>query len=355
MPSNGAENGWLPGGVVRSLDQMDIRPIDVFDDAEFGRSYQVWRAAETFERPDAPVLAEPELAIFFRRPDHGERWYAFAAWEGDEMVGVAHAVEPLLDNTTMSFNGVYVEPGRRGHGIGSALVEFLVERTRQSGRTVMLAEASYPFDRREDHPYRRFAEKHGFALANTEVERRLDLPVPDEQLQEWIDEAAEHHQGYSIETFVAPLPERVVAGYCHVTNQLSVDAPTGDIDFEAEGMTPEVLRNREQAMKEAGRTVYHTLALDADGTVVAATTLAVPELDPGRVFQWATLVLREHRGHRLGLAIKAHNLRAVQHDNPDRTAVFTGNSEVNAQMVGINERIGFKPVELLGMFQRKLA
>ncbi len=334
---------------------MDIRPVDVFDDEAFGRCYAIWRAAETYGRPDAPVLAEGEHAVLFRRGDSGERWFLFAAYEGDEVVGVAHVVEPLLDNTSMVFNGVYVAPEQRGRGIGSALVEFLVERARQSGRPVMLTEAVYPFQQRDDHPYRQFAEKRGFVLGSTEVHRRLDLPVPEAALQGWIDEAAAHHADYTIETFVGDLPERVVAGYCSVTNLLSVDAPTGDIEFEPEGMTPEVWREREAAIKAARRTTYHTLALTAAGEVVAATTIGVPELDPGNLFQWATLVVREHRGHRLGLAIKAHNLRAVQRDHPDRKAVYTGNSEVNAPMVSINERIGFRPIELIGMFQRKLA
>lgn len=333
---------------------MQIKPVDVFDDDAFGRCYQTWREAETFERPDAPVPAEAEQAVMFRRGDSAERWFLFAAYDGDEIIGVAHVAEPLLDNTSMSFNGVYVAPEHRGRGIGSALAEFLVERARRSGRPVMLSEAVYPFERREDHPYRRFAEGRGFALASTEIHRKLDLPVPDDTVQSWIDEAAPHHSDYMIETHVGDLPERVVAGYCAVTNRLSVDAPSGDVEFEPEGMTPEVWREREATMKAARRTAYHTLALSGDDSVIAATTLGVPELDEGHVYQWATLVLPEHRGHRLGLAIKAHNLRALQRDHPERRAVYTGNSEVNAPMVAINEKMGFRPVELIGMFQRKL-
>ncbi len=42
------------------------------------------------------------------------------------------------------------------------------------------------------------------------------------------------------------------------------------------------------------------------------TTLGIMADEVDKVHQWATIVNREHRGHRLGLAIKAANLRAVQ-------------------------------------------
>ena len=36
--------------------------------------------------------------------------------------------------------------------------------------------------RRPDHEYRRFVERHGYSLSNTEVMRHLDLPVADDHL-----------------------------------------------------------------------------------------------------------------------------------------------------------------------------
>jgi GNAT superfamily N-acetyltransferase len=104
----------------------------------------------------------------------------------------------------------------------------------------------------------------------------------------------------------------------------------------------------------AGRTTYTTVALTPDGAVVAYTDLVVPSHDPGRAYQWGTLVAPEHRGHRLGLAVKAHNLRQLQHHCPDLRILSTFNAEVNRHMVEVNERLGFRPVERLGEFQRKL-
>ena len=63
------------------------------------------------------------------------------------------------------------------------------------------------------------------------------------------------------------------------------------------------------------------------------------------VSQWGTFVHREHRGRRLGMAIKAANLRAVQDAHPEMRRVVTQNAETNDWMVAINEQMGFEPVE----------
>jgi hypothetical protein len=71
-------------------------------------------------------------------------------------------------------------------------------------------------------------------------------------------------------------------------------------------------------------------------------------------WQWGTLVHREHRGHRLGMAVKVENLRRLQADHPERRRVVTGNDDTNSWMVSINEDLGFRIVELCPAYQRHL-
>ncbi|MEP6665325.1 MAG: GNAT family N-acetyltransferase [Nocardioidaceae bacterium] len=332
---------------------MKLRQLDLHDDAQFTSFYAIMRAADLYERAGMPFWSERECAIMFRHDEPNESWHAYAAHDGDEMVGISLMMLTLLDNTDMAFVSVAVRPERRRHGIGSALLAHVVEEAKAAGRTKALAETNIPFERRDDHPYRKFAEKHGFALANVEVRRVLELPVDDGLLQKWQDEAAPHHQGYRIDTFTGDIPEAILDSYVYLYNQLALDAPTGDLDFEAEAMTPEALRIREQKLKEMDRTVYTTVAIAPDGDAVAHTNMAVSVDDRDNVYQWGTLVRRDHRGHRLGMAVKAANLRALQRDFPDRPRIVTANSETNAPMVGINELMGFRPVELLAEFQLK--
>jgi RimJ/RimL family protein N-acetyltransferase len=119
----------------------------------------------------------------------------------------------------------------------------------------------------------------------------------------------------------------------------------GDLEFEPEAYPPERIRAQEQIAAAAGRTRYTTVAQAPDGECVAYTELVVPAHDPGRVYQWGTLVAPGHRGHRLGLAVKVHNLRWLQQERPDLRFVTTFNAEVNRPMIEVNERMGFRPVE----------
>lgn len=336
---------------------MKIREIDVHDDDQFRQFYSIMKHAETFERPEAAFWSERECAVMFRHEEPGEKWTSYAAFgDADDttMIGMGTLFLTLHDNVDKAFLGVHVVPLMRGRGIGSALLSFLEDKAHQAGRTAMLTDSHLPFAARDSHPYRQFAEKRGYDLANIEVRRRLSLPVPDEQLQAWADEAAAHHADYRIETFVDHLPDELLESYCALSNQLAIDAPTGDIDFEAESMTPEIFRIRTQKLKEQGRTMYETLGLDGDGQPVAQSTLSVPADDPTTVFQWGTIVRADDRGHRLGLATKVANLRAVQAAHPERERILTTNSEDNDNMVAINVLMGFEPIELLAEFQRKL-
>jgi RimJ/RimL family protein N-acetyltransferase len=97
------------------------------------------------------------------------------------------------------------------------------------------------------------------------------------------------------------------------------------------------------------------VALDKTGAVVAYTDIATTVHEPDRAYQWGTLVRRDARGHRLGLAVKVANLRLLQDSCPELRRLTTYNAEVNARMVEVNDRLGFVPVARLGEFQKRLA
>jgi GNAT superfamily N-acetyltransferase len=86
---------------------------------------------------------------------------------------------------------------------------------------------------------------------------------------------------------------------------------------------------------------------------VAHTDIGVPR-EADEAHQWGTLVHRDHRGHRLGAAVKVANLRALQDRQPEVPRVLTTNAETNAWMVAINDRLGFHPVAVVPMLKRVL-
>lgn len=333
---------------------MDVRPVDPFDDELLGRYQDLCRQAELYERPWESIWSHAELRARFEHPKDTEHLELFATFDGDEMLAGGFLEVPLEDNLDKGFVHVMVPPAHRRRGVGTLLLGHLAEAVRAHERTELLVETSYSFGDRHDHPYRRFAEKNGFQEVNVEVVRVLPLPVDDELLDRLGSEAAPHHEGYRVETIVGEVPDAYLPSYCRLHNQLGVDAPTGDVDFEEESLTPETFRETEKRFAAAGTTRVSTVALLGDAEVVAYTDLVVRAEETERANQWGTLVHRDHRGHRLGTAVKVANLRELRGRFPERSEVVTSNAEVNQNMVDINDRLGFTPVAVLPMFRRFL-
>jgi GNAT superfamily N-acetyltransferase len=258
----------------------------------------------------------------------------------------------LDDNVDLGEVYAGVAPDHRGRGFGSAMVRDLSERNIRAARTRLVGQSWIPFSQRDDHPYIRFAAKHGFSVANVEIRRVVPLPLADDDLDAWQSEAAPHHTDYRLETYFGDVPVARIPSLCEAMNQLEVDAPTGDIELEARKLDTEIFLRREDRAKAAGKLMLLTVAIDRHDTVSAFSTMAIPTQAPEIVYQYGTLVLREHRGHRLGTAVKVANHRRLQQEVSDRSYVETINSEQNGPMVRINEKFGFRPVEILADFQR---
>ena len=163
-----------------------------------------------------------------------------------------------------------------------------------------------------------------------------------------------HRRDCRIETF-NEIPDALLASVCAVENQIGVDAPTGDIEFEAQQRTPEQRKLARERDHASGVTTFGRWRSGSDGRAVAVTKIHMGRGEGGDMRQGGTIVAHEHRGHRLGLAIKAANLLAAQRAFPERTAVHTSNHEDNANMVAINERMGFRASELHVQFLRVIS
>ncbi len=262
-----------------------------------------------------------------------------------------------MDNLHLARVEVATHPGHRGRGYASAMLDHLTAVAVAQGRNTLNADAVWAYDGPADGagtPNADFLTRRGFAFSLGDVKRVLELPVDEGLLARLADEVAPHHPGYTLRDFAGPVPEDIIDAFGDLVGSLITEAPMGDLDFEPEVFDATRIRADEKVFEASGRTKYTTVAVAPDGSLAAYSELVVPTYDPEHVYQWGTLVRPEHRGHRLGMATKVHNLRCFQAAESGRTRLFTYNAEVNTHMIGVNDAMGFRPVQRLGEFQKKL-
>ena len=104
-----------------------------------------------------------------------------------------------------------------------------------------------------------------------------------------------------------------------------------------------------------GRRVVETVARHVpSGRLVGYTQVQVSPETPTLGYQQDTLVVREHRGHRLGLRLKAANTLAVIDGLPGVTAIRTWNADDNTHMLAVNRRLGYEVDAYLREWQKVL-
>lgn len=253
-------------------------------------------------------------------------------------------------NPHLAAADVHVHPDHRRRGVGTALLHELERRVREGDRSALLVEVFETPG--EPAPGRAFALRHGFALAMEEGFKACDLRATEDRWPALADAAATRHQGYRLVTWERRVPEELMAAYCRLQSVFLDEAPLGDMEIQAETWDARRVHERDDRLAGAGRHQIGAVALAPDGSPAGLCELTVADADPAIAMQGITLVLPEHRGHRLGMALKIATQRALRAAEPRCGHVFTDNADENVHMNAVNEELGFVTVEHLLELQK---
>jgi GNAT superfamily N-acetyltransferase len=323
------------------------------DDERFAAWSEVWAAGQRVDRPDEPPRpASDHLALGrqLEAPGGSRDGTHRAAVIGDAVVGALRLLLPLKDNSTVAIMDVAVHPEHRRQGIGRVLLDEGVRLAAARGRTELIAEVDEP---RPGTPGRAFALRHGWTCDLLETRRDLELPPDEARLSAVETEARTASAGYELVTWRDRTPDALLDDRALLERRMTTDAPSGDLPVEEEHWDGERVREYEASHVARGRTVLSAGAVK-DGRLVAFTDLQVPLAHPQRAHQGGTLVLRDHRGCRLGALVKAAVLRDLAASMLEVRRISAYNSESNRPMVALNEALGFRPAGHLSSWSLRL-
>lgn len=316
---------------------MDITELDpaTAPAADLAGWHDVAAACARHEQPKDPERALADTIGWLRVVRPTEPRMRWVARQDGVIVGTAELMMPTRENLDTGFIELSVHPDHRRRGHGRALLGTVLDALRSAGRglawtgTIECGEGAAAADR--------------LGVAPTdlrEVRSVLDLPTVDAAAIAAI--AAEPRPGYRLERWVGAAPDDRVDAYAEAKHAMA-DAPH-DPRWEPPRWDARRVRNLEDQPRQAGYELRVVVAVrEGTDAVAGLTEVIISPWTPYRADQWDTVVIPAHRGHGLGIWVKAEMLRWLAAERPDVRQIETWNAETNRHMRGINTRLGFRP------------
>jgi GNAT superfamily N-acetyltransferase len=285
----------------------------------------------------------------FRHGWDGEVEAPYVGLDDGVPVAVGRVATTDYDNLHLAWLGVEVHPEHRRRGHGTAMLEELLTEVRARGRT------SIGIDGWDQDSTRGFATRHGFEQKSASIQRRQTVADLDWATIERLHaEASAAATAYELVRREGRTPDHELEELAVMASAIN-DAPNDDLDIEDEVFSAERMGAYETSQLARGRTMFRTFAIHRDtGEQAGHSVVLVDGERPHLAEQHDTSVVSSHRGHRLGLLLKADMNLWLRDVQPQVVEINTWNAESNGHMIGVNDAIGYRVVGRELEFQRSL-
>lgn len=324
---------------TRASERYDVEPIDVrvSSEAELRPVAELVGALmreRVSEDPEAPLAYL--IAGIRATPDAFERldWVAKA----DGMLVGRALVWRRLYGTNQSARNVEIEvlPEHRRRGLARTFLREIVRGASDDASVVFGFMSTDRIPAGEG-----FMRRLGAEASMAMTTNQLDLAAVDRALlARWCAAAP---AGYRLEWIDGDAPERLLDNVVAAFNAMAT-TPTGTVRTWDFTTTRETVRSFERARREQGREHLFVMAIDEmTGETAGFTDISSHPSVPHLIRQGGTAVVEKHQGRGLGKWLKAVMLERVLTERPEARCMRTNNNPVNAPIIAINERLGFRP------------
>jgi GNAT superfamily N-acetyltransferase len=358
---------------------VDIRPIRLPhhvgapDDGELAAYAALLRRLDVEALGTSDLTRRPQEVLQDLRRAEFTRYTAIGAFDADRLVGLVEVQWELDAGAATAYIEVLgVEPDRRRAGIGTRLLAAAEEAAHSAGRPATVLSADHLIgadhaigprlrapqgdaDIAADAPAARFALARGYALGQLYRVSAMEVAGRGDEFRRRLVASLEQASDrYRLLAWQDEAPGELIDSLAVAHERMSIDPPAGAIAWGLEQWDAARIRDGERRAREAGRTHLNVVAVAPDGEVAGFTELSLLPDSPA-VEQWDTIVLAQHRGHRLGMRLKLANLVALDDADPTRERIYTWNADENEHMLAINVALGFRPFALESTWQRPVA
>ncbi|MFD7404230.1 GNAT family N-acetyltransferase [Streptomyces sp. NPDC059866] len=223
---------------------------------------------------------------------------------------------------------LHVHPDRRRSGVGSQLLAVAVLAAKGERRRSLITAAV------DGGPGDAFCAARGFRRVLTLDHLLLDVARADDA------QADIEHPGYELAGWTGTVPDELADAFAAAKNAMN-DMPTGDMDYGSQTWTADRVRAMAQVLADRGDLLLTTAAL-GKGEMAGYAEIVIRAGETRRALQYDTAVVPAHRGHGIGLWIKAAMVRRLRAEHPGISEIETDNTQDNTHMLAVNQRLGFR-------------
>ena len=317
-------------GAVQRI--VRIEPFDPSDEATAPAYAALLGASRRCVVPEGLTLPPAYVLNRLRHTSADSRSFLWMAWDGSDAVGAAEVSwREAPDNRDRAW--AHVDVPSASVPVLDALAAAAAAHCASLGRELLVAEVEH------ESPVAAWVASRGArfgALDEHNVLRLGTLSRADVAAL-----AAGVPDGYELLRWEAPTPEDVLPAYASLMDTMN-DAPFDDLTMEPSVFSLDRVRDWESGLALRGHALWVVAARHvASGELAAYNQLELRPEWPEVIANQDTAVTRAHRGHGLGLCVKAANLLRVLDERPDAVCVETWNSATNEHMLRVNRRLGF--------------